>query len=132
LLPRLPPDLLFSEKSMDVLELKLCICGIHDHVLNPFGTAPILSAIKLHMKDKNRPCNKCGIDKMYLAVLLALSRAHLTNDDSLLHKCVFGNDGNDVTEEESNALMLRMIMNDITELVENPGGTDDHTEDDDE
>jgi hypothetical protein len=137
--PHLPHDLLFSEKSMDTLELKMYLCGIHDHVLNPFSTATRFSTIKEELgKDtENQACNKCGIHQIYVLVLLDLSRSYLTKDDSLLDK-IMGrkndqrDDGNNTTEEESHAFMLRMLLGGITEFVKNPGGTDDHSAEDDE
>ena len=137
--PHLPHDLPFSEKSMDALELKMYLCGIHDHVLNPFSTATRFSAIKenLSKETKNQACHKCGIHQVYVLVLLDLSRSHLTKDDSLFDKVMGGknekrNDGNNTTEEERHAFMLRMLLSGITECVKNPGGADDHTSEDDD
>jgi len=137
--PHLPHDLPFSEKSMDALELKMYLCGIHDHFLNPFSTATRFSAIKekLGKETENQACNKCGIHKMYVLVLLGLSRSYLTKDDSLLDKFIGGendkrSDGNNTTDEETHAFMLSMLLSGITDFVENPGGTDDHSSEDDD
>jgi len=136
--PHLPHDLPFSETSMDTLELKMYLCGIHDHVLNPFSTATRFSAIKeeLGKKAENQACNECGIHQVFLLVLLDLSSSYLTKDDSLFDKIMGGkndgNEGNNTTEEESHAFMLRMLLSGITEFVKSPGGTDDPSEDDDE
>ena len=72
-----------------------------------------------------------------MLVLLDLLSSYLTKDDSLFDK-IMGerndkrNDGNNATEDESHAFMLRMLLSGITECVQHPGGTDDHTSEDED
>ena len=113
----LPPDLLYSEKSMDSLELKTYLCAIYNHVVDPFNksTTTRLSALK-EQTDKEtgyQACTECGIHQEYVSTLLDLSMPYLTNDDTLLDRINGTNDrcnhGN-ITDEELHQFMLRMYF----------------------
>jgi ribosomal protein S14 len=138
--PHLPPDLPFSEKSMDSLELKTYLCAIHNHVVNPFNTSTTtkFSTLKedLDKKTEYQACKECGIHQAYISVLLNWSRSYLTNDDSLFGRMIYGtndkrNHGKDTEDKERHQFMLRMYFGAITAHVENPFSIDDQSSKDD-
>jgi hypothetical protein len=137
--PHLPPDLPFSERSMDSLELKTYLCAIHDHAVNPFNTSTRtkFSTLKedLDKMVEYQACKECGIHLAYISVLLKMSRSYLTKDDSLFDRMVYGtndkrNHGKDTEDEERHQLMLRMYFGEIIAHVEGPSSEDDTSEDD--
>lgn len=140
--PHLPPDLPFSEKSMDSLELKTYLCAIHNHVVNPFNTPTTtkLSTLKEHLdkETEHQACKECGIHQAYISVLLNWSRPYLTKDDSLFGRMVPGtndrrNDGKDTEEQGHHQIMLKLYVGAITRYVEkldDQASEDDASEDD--
>ncbi|KAH8748767.1 hypothetical protein BGZ57DRAFT_861579 [Hyaloscypha finlandica] len=84
--PHLPPDLPFSEKSMDSLKLKTYLCVIHNHIVNPFNTSTLEE--KLDKETEYQACKECGICQAYISDLLDLSP--LTKDKSLFDRMIYG------------------------------------------
>jgi hypothetical protein len=57
--PHLPPDLPFSEKSMDSIKLKTYLCAIHNHIVNPFNTSTLEE--KLDKETEYQACKEWNL-----------------------------------------------------------------------
>lgn len=80
--PHLPQDLPFSEESTHALQLKLYLCTIYNHVVDPFNSATRKFAME--GESENQACEKCGFQQAIVLLLLQLSSPYLTQDESLL------------------------------------------------